>query len=176
MCVLFGCGSTQPPQPTDPFGCDLTWVQARNEPQPYRASGLGRHRLSLGRDHDGKHSLQHGPIALASQPKCARLTPNPGRRPTERTQSAAQAVHQSLRPDNRRLNGGLSERHITALCRICPLTGRCRPAIRRMLTVRLPIWGLPPFASAPRRAYRGRAGAGPDRPRLGAGHAAFDCR
>ena len=35
--------------------------------------------------------------------------PNPGRRPTERTQSAAQAVHQSLRPDNRRLNGGLSE-------------------------------------------------------------------
>ena len=44
-----GCGSRQPSQPTDPFGCGLTWVQARNEPQPHRASGLGRRRLSLGR-------------------------------------------------------------------------------------------------------------------------------
>lgn len=37
--------------------------------------------LRQGHDHDGQHGLQHGPIAVASQPRCARLTPKSTKAP-----------------------------------------------------------------------------------------------
>ena len=56
-------------------------VQGRARFRPAEGSdgaGHSDHRSGArqSRNHDGQYGLQHGPIAVASQPSCARLTPN----------------------------------------------------------------------------------------------------
>lgn len=71
--------------------------------------GLIIRTIGLARDHDGKHGPQHGPIGVASQPRCARLTPTRAEDPLNDLKVPRQRTHQSVRRDDRRLSSGLSE-------------------------------------------------------------------
>jgi hypothetical protein len=80
---------------------------------PHRAGHPDdRPRLRQG-DHDGKHVLQHAPIAVASRPRRARLTPPPARNPPLNPKMPRSRQHKIDSRDDHRQPDGLSE---VALC------------------------------------------------------------
>lgn len=74
----------------------------------YRATYVERPAWQ-GDDHDGQHGLQHGPVAVDSQPSCTRLTPSRVENPPIAPEVPRQRAHQTVRRGGHRHQGRLSK-------------------------------------------------------------------
>ena len=92
-------------------GCPVKGRACLRTPEGSHGAGRPDHRLGpcQSRDHDGQYGLQHGSIEVASQPRCARLTPIKTEDTPNDLKAPRKRAHNGAQRNEHGALGGLSE-------------------------------------------------------------------